>query len=627
MAFTMSGPYPELPNIRAQRVNAAGDTVWGDMGIGLTGHEALDMWPTVVADGSGGAIVVWCGGYQTRTYEGIIAQRLDSTGTHLWEMGGVPVSMVYALQEESRAVTDEKGGAIVAWVEHRSPTQTDIFAQRVDAGGNALWAGDVIICYASGDQEEFDIVADGRGGAVIAWTDERDPAQRDIYVQRVDSTGATLWPYDGRVACTNLSDQYRPALAPDGAGGACVAWVDERNGDRDIYAQHIKGSGLLVWGEEGRPVCARSEAQQDADICLDDGGSPIVAWEDYRNTADWDIYASVADARGEFGDAPDGVIAYTLPTVTGLFPTCANSPTGYIHHYRSDLIHFGPGIDFETEGNVDWCRATPLQPYDADECFADGDAGLLFPPAYTIDSVGSTVPCHPDSAGSLGPTCSLGVWGSSIDMYVVNSSAGPAYVSGLIDWNRSGRWLGADTCLKVIPVPEAILLNFPVPQGYAGPLSALGPPAFRIGPTEGVVWTRFTVSSESLLVGIHWNGEGEFIDGETEDYLLLISNEPSAIGPEDVEGAFRLHPNSPNPFTGLTTVRYELPRGLPVKISVYDATGRLVRRLAEGVRNAGAHRLTWDGTDSSGRPVSAGVYFLRLEAGECAATRRMVLLR
>jgi len=58
-----------------------------------------------------------------------------------------------------------------------------------------------------------------------------------------------------------------------------------------------------------------------------------------------------------------------------------------------------------------------------------------------------------------------------------------------------------------------------------------------------------------------------------------------------------------------------------------DVGGRRVRTLARGALAAGAHRLEWDGRDAAGRPVAAGVYFVRAEAGDARATRRFVRVR
>jgi hypothetical protein len=88
-----------------------------------------------------------------------------------------------------------------------------------------------------------------------------------------------------------------------------------------------------------------------------------------------------------------------------------------------------------------------------------------------------------------------------------------------------------------------------------------------------------------------------------------------------------LGPVSPNPFADGTVVRFDLPSAAKVRVSVYDVTGQLVRTLHDAEAAAGVHRLEWDGSDSSGRRVARGVYFVRMETGDFRASEKVVLLK
>ena len=91
--------------------------------------------------------------------------------------------------------------------------------------------------------------------------------------------------------------------------------------------------------------------------------------------------------------------------------------------------------------------------------------------------------------------------------------------------------------------------------------------------------------------------------------------------------AFSLGQCYPNPFNPSTTISFTLGEAARVRLSIYDVSGRLVRELTNDRRGAGQYSEIWDGTDHSGRGVSSGVYFYRLEAGSFIETRKMVLLR
>ncbi|MBN1457158.1 MAG: hypothetical protein JW912_04835, partial [Sedimentisphaerales bacterium] len=225
----------------------------------------------------------------------------------------------------------------------------------------------------------------------------------------------------------------------------------------------------------------------------------------------------------DYGDAPEGAIAYPSLGVTGSFPTCITiGPSGYIEHGLC-WAHFEmvppPGFDFEPDGNGGLCPG--FAPYDNDECFMDGDAGLIFPDAYTIQG-GTVVTCPQSTASSLGNTCTTATWGANVDIYVVNNMPVIGYVNVLMDWNQSGSWGGSSSC-GIAAAAEYVLQDFPVPVGFAGPLSSLMPAGtgFLLGPNPGYIWTRFMIS-EARLVNPQWDGSGIFEDGETEDYLLRV---------------------------------------------------------------------------------------------------------
>lgn len=88
--------------------------------------------------------------------------------------------------------------------------------------------------------------------------------------------------------------------------------------------------------------------------------------------------------------------------------------------------------------------------------------------------------------------------------------------------------------------------------------------------------------------------------------------------------------NAPNPFNASTAISFLIPFGLAqeaTRLSIYNLAGQLVRVLHPDAQQAGEHSLSWDGRDDYGRAVASGVYIYRLEVGEWAVHRRMLLLR
>ena len=86
--------------------------------------------------------------------------------------------------------------------------------------------------------------------------------------------------------------------------------------------------------------------------------------------------------------------------------------------------------------------------------------------------------------------------------------------------------------------------------------------------------------------------------------------------------------NYPNPFNPSTAISYTVPSvGTPVRLMIYDLTGRKVRTLVEEAHGPGEYTAVWRGRDDRGLPVSSGVYFYRIEIGDYTVDRKMVMLK
>ncbi|MBN1363138.1 MAG: LamG domain-containing protein [Sedimentisphaerales bacterium] len=229
-------------------------------------------------------------------------------------------------------------------------------------------------------------------------------------------------------------------------------------------------------------------------------------------------------ADRDFGDAPEGALAYPSSGVIGQFPTCIGvGPAAWIEH-ASQGLYFGPKADVEAGGNAGMCPGFNPDAYNQDEGTNDGDAGLIQPRAYTIKGAVGSEDVYPliyFGLENLGSACLSYGWGTTLDIEVHNrrTDLKEAYVNVLVDWNQDGKWQDSALC-SYGEVPEHALVNFPVPSGYSGPLSELSPPNIQLGPSAGYVWSRFTISDRKVAEG--WNGDGVFTDGETEDYLLCV---------------------------------------------------------------------------------------------------------
>ncbi len=88
-----------------------------------------------------------------------------------------------------------------------------------------------------------------------------------------------------------------------------------------------------------------------------------------------------------------------------------------------------------------------------------------------------------------------------------------------------------------------------------------------------------------------------------------------------------LHACRPNPFSQRTLISYQFPQAGRVVLRVYDASGRVVKTLQNGMQERGSHTVSWDGRDDKGRSVANGVYFYRVDAPGLKDTKKAVVTK
>ncbi|MBI5709922.1 MAG: T9SS type A sorting domain-containing protein [Candidatus Eisenbacteria bacterium] len=301
-------------DVFAQHVTAGGTVAWAANGVALCALPYGQTRPAAVADGAGGVHVAWEDGRAGVAQPTLVyVMRLTSAGVPAggWTVNGVAAATATGSQYVPAVATDGASGTIVVWEDYRQ-ADADIYAQRLTAGGAVApgWpaAGDPL-CIAAGNQVSPVAIADGAGGAIVAWEDDRGGAL-DLYAQRVTAAGALAsgWLATGMPVCTATSDQRAPQLVSDGAGGAVVGWYDYRTGsDTDIYAQRLTSDGGVApgWIPNGTALCTAGGYQQRPAVVTDGGGGAIAAWSDRRSGANYDVYAQRVSANGTVAPTVD----------------------------------------------------------------------------------------------------------------------------------------------------------------------------------------------------------------------------------------------------------------------------------------------------------------------------------
>jgi len=436
-------------DLYAQRVERGGDVAWATDGVPIAREPGYQLNPYLVSDDAGGAIFCWQD-ERDGTYD-IYAQRLNGSGVRQWANGGVPVCNEAFDQLYARLVGDGAGGAIFCWEDQRhGASEADIFCQRLDSGGVAQWtANGKAVCTAADSQTlpviatdgsggafiawkenrtsayGYDIyiqrvladgsmdldtdgeqvcgsaadpfyggycrlVSDGDGGAIVAWTDEREGMWLyNIYAQRVLSNGNMLWTTDGVSVCTASDYQYVGSLAVNAAGEVTISWSDYRGVDLDIYVQRLDPYGFRQWDEDGMIVCSSPDNQTSPALVGSDDDSVIVAWQDYRTGLGADVYAQLIERHGQLGDpAPVITEIVDYPDDQGGVVVLSWAPS-YLDAYPRQLVsHYSV-----------WRRIPPLRGGEADP-ERSGWAHVEDIPAYYWDEYGSDAPTYGIYGGS-----------------------------------------------------------------------------------------------------------------------------------------------------------------------------------------------------------------------------------
>lgn len=312
-------PDIKLTNCTMSLSTAPGNHMW---------DQPRNSNPPAVTDGKGGAYYVWYGPDSSmignfHTY----LQHVDSNGNPLWQDKGIRVSSTDLFQSSPTVISDGSGGAIVLWVQGPNTmdySDKNLAAQRVSSSGQLLWGGDGIAVTTGGNVAQQIIVSDNSGGALVGWT--YLGADDNLYVQRVSASGALLWQSGGYPLTVASEDQFSLRGVADGNGGAWFTWIDRRNPYHDVYAQHLDRNGTPLWQANGRKLNIQSNRATEPNLVSDGNGGAIIAWYDYRNhpmTGDanyssaWDIYAIHVDSAGQdlWSPAERQVVGGTTATV------------------------------------------------------------------------------------------------------------------------------------------------------------------------------------------------------------------------------------------------------------------------------------------------------------------------
>jgi hypothetical protein len=626
---------------------------WPSDGRAICTVPGTQDTPVIVADGLGGAIIVFRDNRAINT--DIYAQRVDADGNVLWLVDAMPICTANNVQSLPLVIPDGSGGAIIAWQDFRSGNVVDIYAQRVNSSGYVQWtANGVAVCTGRTGLAMSQMIPDGAGGAIIAWYDRRN-ATNDIFVQRISGGGVVAWTANGVTVCAAAGSQTNPVLTSDGAGGAIIAWQDQRIGNWNIYAQKVNAVGAVQWAANGIVLCDAALSQTSPQIISDGSGGAIIAWTDHRNALDDDVYAQRVDASGNPMWTANG--AAVVASMTGNQRNCRIVPGGSGEALVAWVDYRGGSGDvyaqkMNASGTPLWasngvavCAATGNQV--TLQLMSDGSGGAvatwederngtgawdLYAQRFNANgamawATNGVAICRA-TANQTTPQLGPDGWGGAIitwkderagnaDIYAQRVDAGGHTVVAtmLQSYSAAFRERGIEISWTLSQVDEGIEFFIARASEPAGPYIDL--PSHSIS-RDGL---SFDFVDQNWEPGVSYWYKVDVRVGSGRSVLFETGPVTTPALP------LTLHQNHPNPFNPSTTIGYYLPEKCPVKLEVYDTSGRRIAGLIDKELEKGSYAVEWNGRDGRGNSVASGIYFYRLIAGKQTISKKMLLLK
>ncbi|MBK8165532.1 MAG: hypothetical protein IPK64_06120 [bacterium] len=613
-------------DIYAQRITSSGTLTWGSGGAVVCGVAEAQGAPRAVADGAGGVLAFWEDERDfVSTGIDLYGQRLNAAGVQAWTAAGAVVSTAGLRQQDLAVAADGSGGALLAWLDERSVAISgiDIYAQRLNGAGTARWFNNGRpVCTAIGDQVAVAVAADPYGGAFLAWTDGRIDAWMgdQVYAQALAGDGLPRWAENGQPAAGADGNQLGPVAVATDAASVALVWQDERTGIADVRGQRLDPAGAAQWGAAGLLVSGAPFVQSGVAAAAGADGEVMAAWEDERLA--FDIYMQRVDRSGWLGDpAPDVASAVDRPADQG----------GVVRLTwdASWLDAWGqPGVDtYHVLGRRPGAKAQGTGPESLRAWLLDGWTAMAQVPPLQLASYAADVPTY-------------GVWTAQeqpwTEYLVVAEAGGFLLASGVIaGYSVDNLAPGAPLSLAAATDHFDVLLVW-TPSGQDDEdvshynLYRSADPGFVPGPSsllEEVAATNYaevrvpqgTWYFRVTAVDIHGNeGPPSNVAGMLS--LVSVNDRPAATVPV-VSAAV------PNPFNPSTEILCELPRDARAQLVIHDLGGRVVRRLLDADLPAGPFAVRWDGCDQAGRDLPSGVYLARLTSVGHESVRKLVLAR
>lgn len=641
------GGFTTPGRLRAQKLDASGNSLWGDTPIPVMTAGSLQFgnFPDFITDQAGGMVIAW---YQSIPTLQTYVQRIDASGSQLYQEGGLPLSQNSSQLRVDPGVTyDQETDQVYAfWVELSSTqSQNGIYAQRVDASGSRVWGNNGLTLVELG-AEDLQQVRAGllQGEPTVSYVNNSTPS---LQTARLTADGSFAWSSEFVFLSGNGFSRLQKLNASELEN--ILVW--QAGTDSDIYAQNINYEGKLG---------------------LFDGPDTGVELSVSYNDA-WNLVSLPMESSGALpGDIFPVSVPGSLFSYDGAYSqeSSMSSSIGYWLNFSEATVTPFTGESLQQNErtllsgwNIVGAASTPVQIFDTGNLVVPGTtygfngnytATETLEPGYAywvrttgagvVDLVPAGLAQQNVKKQHVSSKDLKEILGHSFDQFELKAESATGTFSQTFFFNGSLRDVPTGTFSNApgeVPNPLRFTLPPRPPSGsfdsrLSGDrwLTEQSGGTIHLQNNSAPVTLTFTVKSAlssadssvyrlTFLDGPKTLGSATVRNGDTTVIpqgaeQILFDQE---ITSEEMPAMIELLQNVPNPFNPSTQISFRLSEASYTVLDVYSLTGQHIKTLIQQPLQQGMHSVRFDASD-----MASGIYLYRLQASGHVVTKKMILI-
>lgn len=304
-----------------QKISPEGEKLWGDDGITLSSTETYS-WPQLLPVGTDDIILKYFedSGPAWSPTRHVYAQRFDANGEAVWDNPAIVSNAggISAWTQVFSFIHDGNDGFFIAWHDDRDNNMdASVFVQHVSAEGEILLGDDGTEASTQSGRENFYpflVLPDDSEEIFVFWNEmDSDQNNRGIYGQKISSLGERLWTDHGKVFIEISSTNVFPFSASSSGENSIIFYENYSSViDAGVSAMLIDTEGEFVWMEQSIELCSVQSEKVHSVASTFVSDQWIASWEDNRN-GNKDIYAQNIQLDGSLGSLSSAAFIEIVP--------------------------------------------------------------------------------------------------------------------------------------------------------------------------------------------------------------------------------------------------------------------------------------------------------------------------